>query len=276
MEEPWTRDGRVCAEVVAVAPDVSGLVDEVLVHDNQAVAAGDVLFRLNSERFALALRQAEAVVASRRAEQDRAERDLVRYRSLDNAAVSVQRQEQAVSDAAVARAATGQAWADRDLAKLNLDRSEIRAAVAGVVTNLQLRPGAYLPAGRPALALVDTSTLHVAGYFEETKLGRIQPGDPVRVQLLGDGTVLRGHVESIAAGIVDRERGEGDNLLANVNPTFSWVRLPQRVPVRVAIDEVPPGVRLVTGRTATVTVLPRSIAANNTDAVPGNTLATEH
>jgi len=123
------------------------------------------------------------------------------------------------------------------------------------LANVQLQPGDYATAGHPVFALIDTDTLHIDGYFEETKLPRIRVGDPVVVQLMGGSQKLRGHVESISAGIEDRERGPSGNLLPNVNPTFSWVRLAQRVPVRVVLDRPPPDVRLIAGRTATVTVI---------------------
>ncbi|WP_207803056.1 efflux RND transporter periplasmic adaptor subunit [Roseicella frigidaeris] len=261
MEEPWTRDGRIRAEVVGIAPDVSGLVTEVLVRDNQPVRRGEVLFRIDRDRFALALQQAEAVLASRHATLLQAQRDQQRYTRLDQTAVSIQRQEQAITDAQVAEAAWRQAEADRDVARLNLERSEVRAPVNGFVTNLELRPGDYLAAGRAALALVDSDSFHIAGYFEETKLPRIRPGDRATIRVMGEAGLILGHVDSIASGITDRERGESSNLLANVNPTFSWVRLAQRVPVRIAIDQVPEGLRLISGRTATVTVLPGEAAA---------------
>ncbi|WP_431268098.1 efflux RND transporter periplasmic adaptor subunit [Dankookia sp. P2] len=256
MDEPWTRDGRIRAEVVGIAPDVSGLVQAVLVRDNQDVRRGEVLFRIDPDRFALALQQAEAVLSSRHASLLQAQRDQQRYTRLDQSAVSIQRQEQAVTDAEVAEAAWRQAMVERDIARLNLQRSEVRAPVNGFVTNLELRPGDYLSAGRAALALVDSDSFHIAGYFEETKLPRIRPGDRATIRVMGEAGTIEGHVESIAAGITDRERGAGDNLLANVNPTFSWVRLAQRVPVRIAIDRVPEGLRLLSGRTATVTLLP--------------------
>jgi multidrug resistance efflux pump len=144
--------------------------------------------------------------------------------------------------------------ADRDLARLNLDRSEVKASVNGVITNLSLRPGDYVNAGQAEVALVDTDSLRVEGYFEETKLSRIKVGNPVSIKLMGQSAVLAGHVESIAAGIEDRERTVGNGLLANINPTFNWVRLAQRVPVRIAFDTVPDDARLVAGLTATVAV----------------------
>lgn len=257
MEAPWTRDGRVRADVVTVAPDVSGLVTDILVKDNQQVKRGDVLFRIDRARFTLALQQADAVVAGRRATLDQAELDLKRYRGLTHDEVSQQKQEQVLATQLQAKAAYDQAVADRAVAQLNLDRSEVHASVNGIISNMDLRPGTYVSAGKGIMALVDTDSLHVDGYFEETKLPRIHVGDSVSIHLMGDSARLHGHVESIAAGIEDRDRTAGSNLLANVTPTFSWVRLAQRVPVRIALDNIPETTKLVAGRTATVEVLPK-------------------
>ncbi|MCW6508150.1 HlyD family secretion protein [Lichenifustis flavocetrariae] len=256
MEAPWTRDGRVRADIVAVAPDVSGLVSEVLVHDNQEVARGDVLFRIDRDRFGLALRQAEANVAGRKAALDLAAADLNRYQQLSDNVVSREKLEQVQAAQQQAEASYEQALADRDVAKLNLVRSEVKASVPGTITNMDLRPGTYVTAGKGVMALVDSDTLHVEGYFEETKLPRIHIGDPVAVRLLGENHDLGGHVESIAGGIEDRERSSGENLLANVNPSFTWVRLAQRVPVRVKLDAAPDAIHFLPGRTATVIINP--------------------
>jgi multidrug resistance efflux pump len=259
MDAPWTRDGRVRADVIGIAPDISGLVAEVLVADNTVVKRGQPLFRLDKARFALALQQAEAVVESRAASLERARRDERRYERLNEGIVSVQRQDQARSDAATAEGAWHEAIAMRDVARLNLDRTELRAPADGKITNLTLRPGAYVSAGSAVMALVDAESLHVQGYFEETKLRHIRVGDPASVMLMGEPRPLSGHVQSIAGGIEDRER-TGGTLLANVNPTFSWVRLAQRVPVRVVLDPAPEGVELIPGRTATVTIMPGGVA----------------
>lgn len=254
MDAPWTRDGRVRADVVEIAPDVSGLVVEVLVEDNRDVKRGDVLFRIDPARFTLALRQAEAVVEGRKANAEQAAADYQRYSKLSDAAVSQQKVELARAANLAAQAAYDQAVADRDLAKLNLARSEVRASVNGRITNMELRPGHYVNTGRGVMALVDRDTLRVEGYFEETKLPRIHVGDRARIRLMGEDAVLTGHVESIAGGIEDRERRAGANLLANVNPTFAWVRLAQRIPVRIRLDAEADRRQLVSGRTATVAV----------------------
>jgi len=254
MEAPWTRDGRVRADVVAVAPDVSGLVTEVLVEDNQMVTRGDVLFRIDPERFTLALRQAEAMVEGKKASAEQAAADYIRYTKLSDAAVSQQKVELARATDLSAKAAYDQAVADRDVARLNLDRSAVKASVNGRITNMELRPGHYVNTGQGVMALVDSDTLRVEGYFEETKLPRIHVGDRASIHLMGDDGVLTGRVESFAGGIEDRERTAGANLLANVNPTFAWVRLAQRIPVRIKLDGMPDQARLVSGRTATVSV----------------------
>jgi len=259
MQSPWTRDGRVRADIIGIAPDVPGFVSEVLIQDNATVHKGQPLFRLDRARFALALEQAEAVVASRAATLERARRDERRYDRLQDGVVSVQRQDQAHSDAAAAEGSWQEAIAQRDIAKLNLERSEILAPADGTITNLTLRPGAYVSAGTAVMALVDAASLHVQGYFEETKLHRIRAGDPAQVTLMGlPGTPLSGQVESIAGGIADREQTSG--LVANVTPTFSWVRLAQRVPVRIRLDTLPEGIRLIPGQTATVVVMPGGVA----------------
>ncbi|ABS70138.1 efflux transporter, RND family, MFP subunit (plasmid) [Xanthobacter versatilis] len=262
MNAPWTRDARVRADVVGIAPDVSGLVSEVLVRDNAAVKKGDALFRVDRERFAIALKQAEAAVEGRAATLEQAKRDLARYTQLrERQVVSPQNAEQAQTALTQADAAYQQAVSERDLARLNLERSEIKAPANGIVTNLELRRGDYVSTGKAVVALVDTDSLRVEGYFEETKLPRIHVGDPVTIRLMGEPTLLRGRVQSVAAAIEDRERTAGTGLLANINPTFNWVRLAQRVPVRIALEDVPPDIRLVAGLTATVEIKPISPAA---------------
>lgn len=254
MNEPWTRDGRVRADVVGLAPDVSGLVTQVLVHDNQAVKRGDVLFKLDPARFKLALAIADAVVKSRLAALQEALREAHRYSSLSNAEVSQEKQQQSQSAADQAIGAYQQAIADRDLAQLNLDRTAVKATVNGIITNFALQPGDYVTAGQAVTALVDTDSLYIDGYFEETKLQRIRIGDPAMVQLMGESHWLSGHVQSIAGGIADSDRVAGSSLLADVNPTFNWVRLAQRIPVRIVLNKPPADIRLIPGRTATVRI----------------------
>lgn len=255
MNAPWTRDGKIRADVVRIAPDVAGLVSEVLVHDNQNVKKGDVIFRIDQARYKLALQLADAKLASSKAALDMANRDLSRYSKLNDTTVTQQKMEQIETATQQAEAAYRQAELDRDLASLNLERSSVRAPVNGVITNFSLQPGDYVTTGSAVTALVDTDSYYVSGYFEENKLERIKVGDPVVIDVMGSQVQLKGRVEGIAGGIEDRERTDSTSLLANVSPTFNWVRLAQRVPVRVKIEDVPQKVHLVAGRTVSVSVI---------------------
>ena len=251
--EPWTRDGRVRANVVQIAPDVSGLVTAVPVQDNQSVAPGALLFEVDRARYTLALRQAESSVVSAKVALTQAQRENARNIDLGNL-ISQELREQTGTRVEAAQANLAQAVISLDAARLNLERAQVRAPTAGLVTNLDMRTGSYAQAGRAALALVDAKSFYVEGYFEETKLPRIHVGDRVRVTPMG-GARLDGTVESIAAGIADRDRTTGTNLLPSVNPTFNWVRLAQRIPVRVKLDPLADGTRLVAGETVTVQVV---------------------
>ena len=257
---PWTRDGRLKAYVVQVAPDVTGQVTKVYVHDNQLVKAGEPLFDLDRARFELALRQSEALVTAAQAALGQTARENKRNTDLDDL-VSQETREQGQTRGDQARATLAQAVVNRDTARLNLERTRITAAVNGTVTNLDLRAGSYASAARPVMALVDSSSFYVEGYFEETKLPGIALGDRAEITLMGLPQTLHGRVDSIASGIADRDRTTGANLLPNVNPTFNWVRLAQRIPVRIALDPVPANVRLVAGLTATVKVLGPALAS---------------
>lgn len=257
VDAPWTRDARVRADIIQLAPDVSGIVANLNVIDNQAVSRGDLLFVIDRDRYQFALNQAQAVLESRQQSLAQAKRDAARVSQLSTASISVAQQEQYQSTVNIADANVRAAQAELDTAKLNLARTEIRAPADGYVTNLLLRQGDYVNAGTAVLALIDSHSFYVAGYFEETKLPRIHPGAPASIRLMGVAQDLRGHVSGIASGIVDHERSTSPNLLANVNPTFTWVRLAQRIPVRIDIDQVPGGIKLVAGQTATVVIQAR-------------------
>jgi RND family efflux transporter MFP subunit len=255
MDEPWTRDGRVRAEIVNVAPDVSGAVVDLPVKDNQLVKKGDLLMQIDPSHYQIAVEQAQAAVAARKAELQMKRDDAQRRADMDSLVVSKESRENATHTASAAEASYQQALAALDAAKLNLERTRVVSPVDGYVTNLSVFRGDYATAGAAKLAIVDSHSFWVYGYFEETKLPHVRVGDKAEVRLMSGGT-LQGHVESISRGIYDRDNPESRELLADVNPTFNWVRLAQRVPVRVRIDAVPEGVVLAAGITCTVVVMP--------------------
>lgn len=251
---PWTRDARVEADVVAVAPDVSGFIQEVRVTDNQFVHQGDVLFVLDPSRYQLALADADATAAAQRATLAMQQRVAGRLERLTNLAASDEQRENARFVADAAAGAYRADLARLETARLDLARTVVHASVSGFVTNLTLVPGQYIAAGTRTMALIDSDSFHINGYFEETKIPFVAPGQTVTIRLMGGGAALHGHVESISRGITDTDNPPGPDLLASVTPSFEWVRLAQRIPVRIRLDEVPPGTLVAAGMTCTVVV----------------------
>ncbi|WP_296269454.1 HlyD family secretion protein [Pseudomonas sp. UBA6323] len=254
MYSPWTRDARVRTDVVTIAPDVSGWVVELKVRDNQQVKAGDLLMSIDRDRYQAAVDKAKAVVDIRRQQLSLREHEASRRSRLGAQAISAELLENAQINAEMARGEYRQAQADLRVAELNLARSEVHAPRDGQITNLVLAQGNYVNAGQAVMALVDTQSFYVQAYFEETKLPRIQVGAPVEVWLMGGDQQIRGEVESISRGITDRNVSPDGQLLADVEPTFNWVRLAQRIPVRIKLDQVPEGMLLSAGMTASVRV----------------------
>jgi multidrug resistance efflux pump len=255
LYSPWTRDARVRADVVTVAPDVSGWVDDIRVRDNQFVHKGDVLFVIDQERFRLALADAEATLAARHAQylmlREQYER---RSKLTPGYSVTVETLDNARRQSETAAANYQQAIASRDTSALNLKRTEVRASVNGFITNLNLATGTYASQGKPVMALIDSDSYRVGAYFEETKIPHIRPGASAEIYLMDGSPALQGTVSGISMGITDQDNKDGPELLSSVNPTFTWVRLAQRIPVRVHITHVPPGVLISAGMTCTVVI----------------------
>lgn len=254
MLSPWTRDARVRADVVIVAPDVSGWVVGLKVIDNQQVKAGDLLLSIDRERYQTALEKARAMAETHRQQLRLREHEASRRVHLGPQAISAELRENAQITAEIARAEYQEAQAEVKVAELNLARSEVRAPRDGQITNLHLAQGNYVQAGQALMALVVDDSFYVQAYFEETKLPQIQVGAPARVRLMGGGVVLEGEVQSISRGITDRNAVADSQLLANVEPTFNWVRLAQRIPVRIRLKELPQKLQLSAGMTASVNV----------------------
>jgi multidrug resistance efflux pump len=258
MGAPWTRDGTVRAYVVTMAPEVAGRIVELPVADNQFVHKGDLLMVIDPTNFKIAVSLAEAAVQQAQANAQNAEREAKRRQELTTLAVTVEEKQTFATTALATQAQYQQAVANLDQARVNLERTQIRSPVNGYVTNLLAQLGDYANVGQNEISLVDADSFWVDGYFEETNLEPIQVGDPASIKLMGYREIVRGHVGSIARGINVANAQPNGQGLAQVNPIFTWVRLAQRIPVRIHIDEVPEGVVLSAGMTATVQIDPQS------------------
>lgn len=254
---PWTRDARIQADVINIAPEVSGTVTEVAVTDDHYVHKGDLLFRIQPVRFENRVAEAEAALEQARARQRFARGNAHRLERLPRGGVSTQTLQQAESDLGSANASVSQAQAKLAQARQDLEWASVRSPVNGYVTHLLLDEGDYAKQGQALMTIVDTETFRVTAYFEETKLGHIDIGDPVRIDLMSSELDLYGHVTSIGRGIAVANNAPGERNLPNVDPVFQWVRLAQRVPVTIAFDRRPPDLALTVGLSATVHVNPQ-------------------
>jgi RND family efflux transporter MFP subunit len=256
MAAPWTRDGTVRTYVVTMAPEVSGRIVGLPVADNQFVHKGDPLMVIDPTNYAIAVRLAEAAVQQAQANMQNAEREAKRREELPDIAVTVEQQQTYKTQAVAAQAQYQQALANLDQARVNLERCVIRSPVNGWVTNLLAQRGDYATEGRNVISLTDADAFWVDGYFEETNFGSIHVGEPAEIKLMGYPQIVLGHVASIARAINVANAQPNGQGVATVNPIFTWVRLAQRIPVRLHIDHVPQGVQLVAGMTANVQIDP--------------------
>lgn len=263
MHDPWTRDGRIRADVVNLGTDVAGLVENLQAEDNDYVEAGEVLFTIDRQRYQLALDNARANLNRLQQQRDEARAANARRQKLKDY-VSQENKDDARFSLATAQAEVEQAKVEVEQAQLDLKRATVRAPVDGYVTNLLLRPGQYVSAGEDALTLVDANSFYALGYFEETKLDDVHIGAPARVKLMSNDTPIWGHVDSYARGISDNSLSNQNSGLAAVNASFDWVRLSQRIPVRIEFDHLPDDVKLSAGLTATVYLNETREDANDT------------
>jgi RND family efflux transporter MFP subunit len=258
MGAPWTRDGTVRAYVVTMAPEVAGRIVGLPVRDNQFVHKGDLLMVIDPTNFKIAVSLAEAAVQQAQANMRNAARQSQRRQALTDLAVTGEEKDTFATSAASAQAQYQQAQANLQQARVNLERTEIRSAVNGWVTNLMAQQGDYANVGTNVISLVDADSFWLDGYFEETNIDPIHVGDRAEIKLMGYPEIVRGHVDSIARAINVANAQPNGQGVANVNPIFTWVRLAQRIPVRIHIDSVPADVVLVAGMTATVQIDIRS------------------
>lgn len=258
FRNPWTRDGLVQAEVVGVASRVTAPIRALHVVDNQEVHAGELLFELEDSTYQVALKQAEATLAQRQALLRQAE-DVARRENrlsrLDAGAVAQEAVQKANDQLMAARAEVDIAQAMLEEARLNLAFTKIYAPVDGFITNLTLQPGTMAVADTPLVALINKNSFWIEAFFRETIIAGFKPGDKALVTLMSySDDPIQGVVSSIGWGIA-RQNGEtGEKLLPSVSPTFEWIRLAQRIPVRVHLHDVPASVKLRMGTTASVLV----------------------
>lgn len=258
MRAPWTRDGTVRAYIVTTAPEVPGRIVELPVVDNQFVHKGDLLMVIDPTNFRIAVNLAEAAVQQAEANAQNAEREAKRRQALPDLAVAVEEKQIFATQAVAAKATHQQALTNLEQAQVNLGRTQIRSPVNGWVTNLLVRLGEYTNVGQSVISVVDADSFWVDGYFEETNIGAFREGDPANIKLMGYSQIVRGHVGSVARAINVPNAQPDPQGLATVNPIFTWVRLAQRIPVRIEIDQVPEGVVLMAGMTATVQIDPQA------------------
>jgi RND family efflux transporter MFP subunit len=258
MGAPWTRDGTVRAYVVTMAPEVPGRIVQLPVRDNQFVHKGDLLMVIDPTNYKISASLNEAAVQQAQANMQNAAREARRRQELSDLAVTTEQRETFTTSAIASQAQYQQALAKLSQARVDLERTEIRSPVNGWVTNLLAQLGDYANVGTNMISLVDADSFWIDGYFEETNVEPIHVGNPATIKLMGYSQILRGHVDSLARAINVANAQPNGQGVATVNPIFTWVRLAQRIPVRVYIDDVPEGVVLSAGMTATVQIEPSS------------------
>jgi RND family efflux transporter MFP subunit len=251
---PWTRDGSIRAQVANVAPQVSGQITEIRVVDNQYVHQGDVLYVIDPFDFQVALDTDKAQLRQKAADLQVKRVQAERRQHLTDLATTAEEQQLYVGSATQAQAVFDAAQQQVEQAEINLKRTQVRSPVNGYVTNLLLRVGDYAHAGTTNISVIDADSYWIDGYFEETKMAHICIGDRAEAQLMGYRDPIVGRIQSVTRGISVSNAAPSTQGLPNVNPVYTWVRLAQRVPVRIRITDVPAGVPLVSGMTATVTI----------------------
>ena len=254
MQAPWTRDGKVRAEQVSITPQVSGSITELNIKDNQLVKAGDILFRIDETPYKIAVLNAQAQLARAQTDLSKANNEANRRRHLSKNYISAEDLDTANINVKAMQASVNAAEAALEQAQWQLSQTQVKAPVDGWITNLSTRTGNYASAGQPLFALVDSHSFYVVGYFEETKLRHIREGATAQIVLYSGNMTLQSHVSSIGRAIYDQSVETDSGLVADIKPNVPWVRLAQRVPVRIQFDSIPEDVTLVSGTTCTVSI----------------------
>ncbi|ENF8748292.1 HlyD family secretion protein [Vibrio fluvialis] len=253
LYSPWTRDGRIRAEVITIAPDVSGWVKTLNVKDNQPVTKGDLIFSVDDTRYQAKIKELTAQVENKQYSLDLARHQYHRRQQLtDKKLISEETVESARINTELAQASLDIAKAQLNSAQINLDRTQVHAPADGTLINLNLREGNYVSQGSSVISLVKTNSFYVTGYFEETKLPLIKVGQKAKIILMSGGEPLTGSVVSIGKAIADSNTSSNGQLLPQVQQTFNWVRLAQRIPVDIKLDPLPEGINISAGMTVSI------------------------
>ena len=253
MHTPWTRDGRVRADIVTVAADVSGWVTTLNVKDGQLVKKGQLLFSVDNKRYQAALEKSKANTEGALLAWELAKHKYNRREALNNQkAISEEGLELTRINRNIAKANYDLAKTEQALAQLNVDRTEVVAPVSGQVINLNLRQGNYIGQGVSVFAIVKSDSFYVTGYFEETKVPLIYENQEAQIALLSGGKKLTGHVVSVGKAIANTNTQSNSQLLPQVQQTFNWVRLSQRIPIDIQLDTLPKDIQLSAGMTVTI------------------------
>ncbi len=259
IDNPWTRDGQVRGNVIQVAPRVTGMVTSIPIIDNQFVHAGDLLFEIDPEPFEIAIAQAKANLERAKISSRAAQIEFDRLKDIqakDKGAVSQKDLNRREANYLQSLAEIDVAQETLRGARLNLGYTKVHAPVDGYVSNVDFQVGTQAVAYTPIVALVESDSFWVFGYFRENQIGRVRIGDPAEVTLMAyPDQPLKGTVESLGWGIAPSDGNTGVKLLPSIKPVFQWIRLAQRIPVRVRLDELPAGVELRFGLTASVMVM---------------------
>jgi len=253
LYSPWTRDGRVRAEIITIAPDVSGWVNQLNVKDNQVVNKGDVLFTVDDTRYKATIAELNAKAESQKLAWELAKHKYKRRIGLTNDnLVSKETFDEAFINTELARTSYELAQAQLNTAKIDLARTQIHAPENGTLINLSLRNGNYVSKGNSVFSLVKQDSLYITGYFEETKIPLVHIGQNAEVSLMSGGHVLHGKVVSIGKAIANTNVTTNGQLLPQIGQTFNWVRLSQRIPVDIQLDNIPKDIELSVGMTVSI------------------------
>ncbi|MDK9738027.1 HlyD family secretion protein [Vibrio sp. D404a] len=256
---PWTRDGQVSAYIVSITPRVTGQVTQVHVDDNSHVSKGDLLFEIDPSIYKAAYhkalatqKQALALLAKAKNEEQRA----VNLQKRTPGAVPILTLNNLSNAVETSAANVELAKANVEEAQLNLKFTKVYAPTNGYITNLNLRAGSQVVANTPVVALIDEDSFWIEGYFKETDLVGVESNNKALVTLMmHNDTVLEGRISSIGFGIAKQDGSTGNDLLPNVNPNFQWIRLAQRIPIKVELDTVPEDLQLRVGMTASIKII---------------------